>query len=807
MIGAHTTYIVQLVLGGFMAERRSIEMYSGRTGFPTQLQLLTRVSNAAACSALALSLGLATVAQAAEVQDSKTQLPTVKVEDTAVPYKQETLSSPKYTEPLRDTPQNITVITNDLIQAQGVQSLRDILSNVPGITFGGAEGGNGYGDNIILRGYDISNNSADITVDGVRDTGRFTRSDSFNLESVEVVKGANSVYSGAGSISGTVNLVTKSPKNEDVSTVTAGLGTDNYQRATLDTNKVIGEGAAFRLNLMTHANEVAGRDYVEYERWGIAPSIAFGLDTDTKIVLSAHFQDDKGWNDYGVPIRMGREVPGVARSNYYGLNNLDGENTDSRSLSASVEHRFNENLSLRNLSRWSQVDGRFINTALQGRVCIEAGEYPIGVSIAATPPALPPLLCTASGTYEYSGGPRAAGRDSVNTTALNQIDLTWDFSTGGVENTLVLGNQISTERGDRENQNYVATAGTIKVTDLYNPDSYWSGPVNKTLAGKSNSKLDVTAFYASNTFKFSPQWQANIGLRYDHYTLDQETFAFTGGALTGINTDSTVKFDDEIISGRIGLVYKPQENASIYASYGSSANPTTPSANATCNVNTNCFTDPEESRNIELGTKWDLLEGKLGLTAAIFRNEKTNARVPSDTDSNSVVILEGESRVDGIELGVSGQIRDNWSIFAGYVFLDSETLQSVSNTVAARDGDPQKGHALANTPENSGTVWTTYSFASGVDVSYGLRFASGSYIGNGPTTLTTSDGEVTIDPKVPSYLVHNAAASYILGQVTLQLNLNNLTNEEYFTSITTNPNRWALPAPERSAIFSASYTF
>src|SRR5690606_26141976 len=138
----------------------------------------------------------------------------------------------------------------------------------PGITFGGAEGGNGYGDNIILRGYDISNNSADITVDGVRDTGRFTRSDSFNLESVEVVKGANSVYSGAGSVSGTVNMVTKSPKNEDITTVTAALGTENYQRATLDTNKVIGEGVAFRVNVMAHANEVAGRDYVEYERWG-----------------------------------------------------------------------------------------------------------------------------------------------------------------------------------------------------------------------------------------------------------------------------------------------------------------------------------------------------------------------------------------------------------------------------------------------------------------------------------------------------------------------------------------------------------
>lgn len=768
---------------------------------PNHAQLRDSLGRAATSSLLALGMGLAVAAQAAPPQEEKPQLPTVKVEDTAVPYKAEKVSSPKHTEPLRDTPQNITVITNDLIQAQGVQSLRDILSNVPGITFGGAEGGNGYGDNIILRGYDISNNSSDITVDGVRDTGRFTRSDSFNLESVEVVKGANSVYSGAGSVAGTVNMVTKSPKNEDTSTVTAGLGTDNYQRATLDANKVIGDGVAVRVNLMTHANEVAGRDYVEYERWGIAPSIAFGLDTDTKIVLSAHFQDDKGWNDYGVPIRLGREVPGVARSNYYGFHNLDGENTDSRSLSATVEHHFSDTLSLRNLSRWSQVDGRFVNTALQGRVCIEAGEYPLGVSVTASTP-----VCAASGTYEYSGGPRATGRDSINTTALNQLDLTWDFSVGSVENTLVLGNQISSERGDRQNFNYINTSGTIQVADLYNPNSYWAGPVNKTLSGKSNSELDVVAFYASNTVKFSPQWQANIGLRYDHYTLDQETFAFENGLLNGINEESTVKFDDEVFSGRVGLVYKPQENASIYASYGTSANPTTPSANATCNVTTNCFTEPEKSRNIELGTKWDLYDGKLGLTAAVFRNEKTNARVRADT-GDATVILEGESRVDGIELGVSGQIKENWSIFAGYVFLDSETLQSVSDRVAARDGDPQKGHALANTPEHSGTVWTTYTFDFGLDLSYGLRFASGAHMSNGPTTITTADGGVTLDPKIPSYVVHNLAANYVIGQTTLQLNLNNLTNEEYFTSVATNPNRWAVPAPERSAIFTASYTF
>lgn len=767
---------------------------------PHHAQLRDSISRAAASSLLVLGVGLAATAQAAPVDEEAPRLPTVKVEDTAVLYKADTLSSPKYTEPLRDTPQNITVITSELIQSQNAQSLRDILSNVPGITFGGAEGGNGYGDNIILRGYDISNSAADITVDGVRDTGRFTRSDSFNLERVEVVKGPNSVYSGAGSVSGNVNMVTKSPKSENVSTVSAGLGTDQYQRATLDTNKVISEGVAFRLNLMTHTNEVADRDHVEYERWGIAPSLAFGLNSNTKIVLSAHFQDDKGWNDYGVPIRLGKEVPGVDRSNYYGFHNLDGENTDSRSFSASIEHRFSENVSLRNLSRWSEVDGRFVNTAIGGRVCVTAGEYPLGTSSTANNNS----VCEASGTYEYSGGPRAAGRESLNTMAQTQTDLTWDFSLGDVHNTLVLGNQLSTETGARQNFNHIDTSGETLVVDLYNPDSYWYGPVDKKLSSKSNSSLDVIAFYASNTFKFSPRWQANLSLRYDYFTLDQETFAFTEGELSGINGDSTLKFDDEFVTGRAGVVFKPQENASFYASYGMSANPTSPSANVSCNSQTNCFTDPEEAVNYELGTKWDLFDGKLGLTAAVFRNEKKNARVSLDGDRNSLQVLDGESRVDGLELGVSGQINDNWSVFAGYVFLDSEILQSISDQRLAEGvSDVQAGHALANTPENSGTLWTTYSFDFGLGLSYGMRFASGAYVGNSPTTVD----DVTFDPKIPSYVVHSAAASYVIGQAMLQLNINNLTNEKYFTNISTNPNRWALPAAERSAVLTASYTF
>ncbi|WP_269778102.1 TonB-dependent receptor, partial [Pseudomonas tolaasii] len=206
-------------------------------------------------------------------------------------------SSPKYTEALRDTPQTITVVPKEVIHDQNLLSLRDVLSTVPGITFGAGEGGSGYGDSINLRGFSAS---GDIYVDGVRDSAQYSRTDPFNLEQVEVVSGASSVYSGSGAVGGTINLVTKQPELRDKTTVSAGIGTDNYKRLTLDSNSQLNDTTAFRLNLMAHGNDVPGRDYEDYSRWGIAPSIAFGLGTPTRVTLSYEHQKDDNTPQYGI---------------------------------------------------------------------------------------------------------------------------------------------------------------------------------------------------------------------------------------------------------------------------------------------------------------------------------------------------------------------------------------------------------------------------------------------------------------------------------------------------------------------------
>ena len=211
-------------------------------------------------------------------------------------------------------------MTQELIAEQNLLSLRDVLSTVPGITFGAGEGGGGYGDSITLRGFAGSN---DVTTDGVRDSAQYTRSDPFNLEQVEVINGANSVYSGAGSVGGTINLVSKGARLGDSMLATVGLGTDGYVRVAGDLGHQIGDTTAVRLNIMGHRNDVPGRDVENNERWGVAPSVAFGLGTSTTVSLSYLHQHDDNTPQYGVPTYLGRLMPGVDREAYYGYRNVD----------------------------------------------------------------------------------------------------------------------------------------------------------------------------------------------------------------------------------------------------------------------------------------------------------------------------------------------------------------------------------------------------------------------------------------------------------------------------------------------------
>lgn len=794
---------------------------------------LLRPSPLAAAVLATLQAAAALQVQAAETAPQQ-QLPKISVdakEETS--YKPEILSSPKYTEAPRDTPQSVTVISRQLLDDQNLLTMRDILSTVPGITFGAGEGGGGYGDSITIRGF---TGSSDITIDGVRDSAQYTRSDSFNLEQVEVVNGASSVYSGAGSVGGSVNLVSKVARQGDRSIISAGAGTDSYGRLTADINRDLGEHSALRLNVMGHRNDVAGRDYEKFERWGIAPSLALGLGTDTTVTLSYLHQTDDNIPQYGVPFYNGRPLAGVDSSNYYGYHNVDRQEIDTDSFTAIIDHRFNDRLSVRNLSRVQQVEQLSVVDATQGTWCMPNGRTPTGGTCAVVTTINGNAITVNVPPGQYlPSGPRGFVRDTTNKLLYNQTDFTGLFETGAIEHTVVAGFSFSHETfeldtsSDFRNANgtnpYIAPAH-LPFTDLFNPNSIYTGPINRTLTGKTDGDMDNAAAYLFDTLKFSEQWQLNAGVRYEQVDGNSTTYtvqqAATNGGLpptgpaigTIMGASAPAKNDDDLFSYRAGLIFKPVEAGTIYLSYGNSKTPSKASVNGSCTAaqtvtsgvpqgNANCNVDAETAVNYELGTKWDLFDAKLALTAAIFRNDRQDYRVndPDPANISGEQSLDGEARVDGVLLGIAGNVLDNWAVSANYSYLDSEVLQGISNYAATQGPDYIKGDPLSNVPKHAFTLWTTYNFPFGLAVGYGATFQADMYLTQ--HSATNVNGPLV---RAPDYWVHRAMAGYSFGKsVDLQLNINNLFDKEYYQRIRNNG--WATPGEGRNFIVSANYNF
>ncbi|MBB5209125.1 TonB-dependent receptor [Chiayiivirga flava] len=706
-------------------------------------------------------------------------------------------ASPKYTQPLLDTPQSITQVPTEVIEGQNLLGLRDILSTLPGITFGAGEGGGGYGDSINLRGFSANN---DITVDGIRDSAQYTRSDTFNLETVEVINGANSVNSGAGAVGGTINLVSKVANDQDFTRAQLGAGTDSYGRATVDSNTTFGENSAFRINAMWHRNDIPGRDVEENERWGIAPSVAFGLGTDTVVSLSYLHQEDDNIPQYGVPyfpgIGNGGPLPGVDPSDYFGYRNIDTQEIEVDAFTAKINHSFSENFSVSNVTRQSTTTQFSRVNPPQGTWCLDSGINPANGS-----------TCDAPGTYQPSG-PRGNTRDSENQIAINQTDFLSTFRTGGIEHDLVTGFSISHETYDLRSgsslRNADGTTVPYPVMDLHDPDSIWTGPVNFIQTAKQAGELDNRALYALDTMKFSDALHLNLGVRYERNegTHRSDTIAIPadGGTVTpGVEAQN----NDDLLSYRGGLVFKPAENGTIYLSYGNSETPSKASVNGACSATT-CNVDPESAVITELGTKWDLYDGALSLTAAVFRNERENYKVQDNNNPDNPSQeqqLDGSARVDGLLLGAVGRISENWYVYANYARLESEVLQGVSDNDAALGSDFARGDRLTNTPEDSASLWTTYDLSSQWQVGYGVTYL-------GKVWLTQHNADNPDGPLVtaPGYTVHRAMVNWrATQQLSLQLNATNLFDKEYYTR--PRNNGWSTPGEARSVVLTASYNF
>jgi catecholate siderophore receptor len=759
---------------------------------------------------------VAAAAASAQVQNDLSQVDVVGTQARMA-------ASPKFTSPLADTPQTITVVPASVMNAQNLFSLREVLSTVPGITFGAGEGGGGYGDSITLRGFSAN---ADITLDGVRDSAQYTRSDNFNIEQVEVINGASTVYNGAGSVGGVINMVSKAPSLRDETVVSAGAGTDKYGRLTLDANKALTDSIAVRFNAMVHRNDVPGRDVEKYKRWGVAPSIAFGLGTPTRFTLSWLHQEDDNVPQYGVPYYNGRPVPGISRETYFGYRNIDTQETNVDIFSAILNHQFSESLSLRSLGRYQEVDQHSVVDPPQGAFCLADGRQPAGWSqTAAATNTSGYIACTTPGLYP-PGGPRGNLRDTHNTILYSQTDLTWKGATGGLGHTVVIGASFLSEDFHLDtgnvfrNPNGATPNPVLPPLNVYNPDNVYRGPINFIQGSAQDGSRKTQAVYLFDTIELSPQFQLTGGVRYEHNegANRTDTYATTPPTTGAITPGQTFRVKNNLFSWRAGAVYKPRPAWTLYVSAGNSKTPSQTAVNGGCSAET-CNVKPEEGRNYEAGFKWEARGGLLSLTGAVFRNERSNYRVPSGDPLLPVQLLDGSSRVDGVALGAAGKITEQWSVFANYTYLKSKVLQGASDFVArggvtGTERDWIKGDPIVQVPDHSFSIFTTYDVTPTIQLGYGVTYTGESYLTQHSgvqavpaTTPVSYVGRSTIPlVKSEAYSVHRLMATWrATERLDVRVNVNNVFDKTYYTRIRNNG--WATPSDGRFASLTLSYRF
>ena len=671
-------------------------------------------------------------------------------ESVEVTGRADAISTPKLTEPLRDVPQTITVITRAVIEEQGATTLRDVLRNVAGITFQAGEGGVPAGDQLSIRGFSAR---TDMFIDGVRDFGGYSR-DSFNLEQVEVAKGPTSALAGRGSTGGAINQVSKAPLLTPIAEATIAAGSASYQRSTLDINQPIGgfavPGSALRLNAMWTDTAVPNRDLVQSERWGVAPSLALGAGTHTRATLGYFKLKQDNVPDYGVPWvpantnpdlqAFANGAPPVDQKNYYGLLARDYEKTDTDVATVDVAHDIAPSTTVRALARWGRNVRDSVITA-------------------------PRFAAVNSSTIINR---QLQSRDMTDEIVATQANLTSRFDTGPVGHAVTAGVEVSTE----QSLNFARTGPAAPTADLYAPNPFdaYPGPITRSGA-RTDGRAQAAAGYAFDTISVGRHLELTGGLRWDRFAVDYTSVAVGGAATEFSRTDT-------MTSGRAGIVFKPREAGSIYAGYGTSFNPSAEGLSLTAaNVNL----EPEKTRNLEAGTKWDLLRQQLSVSAAIFRTEKTNARTPGVNAGDPPTVLAGRQRVSGFEAGISGRIRGWWTAIANYAHMRS-TIER-SNKAAELDQN------LALTPENTLSLWSNWDVPGGVTIGGGAQYMD-SVFRNATNTAV-----------VPGYWLVSAASSYAVnGHLTLRLNATNLANESYVDRV---GGGHYIPGPGRQVMLTA----
>lgn len=644
-----------------------------------------------------------------------------------------------------DTPQTITTITRAELEARGVSNLNDALRNVAGLSLGAGET-SFQGNNAILRGFTTRN---DLFVDNARDFGYYYR-DTFDDQSIEVLKGPAGILFGRGSTGGIIHRVSKGPLDQDAFEGTAQFGSDETRRITLDANLAspFGAGNALRINAFAHHSGVADRDGALAERWGVAPALVIGRGTATRFSLRYLHQEENNRPDYGIPWYAGTPAhPGfpvpVARDSYYGFAN-DRLNTSVNLLTGRLEHDLGKATSLNLQLRYSNNTRDF--------------RYSEAVLPPGTTPATPIDSITISRNL-FEGSSR-------DIFLQGQADLHSRFATGILTHELIAGFEADQEGGDPV---YVTNVGvpTTLLTDPANP--YYDNPANRYIRLRARTRSLAAGIFAIDTVQIGARWIVIGGLRWDSFHTDYTSTRFTASGAADRAT--TISRTDRKLSYRGAIVFKPGAAGSIYVAYANSFNPSGEGIESLISAGrsvaeANINLAPETSYTVELGSKWALFGGRALLAASVFRIEKQNARVPDPT-TPGFNTLGGNQRVDGVEVEASGQPLPGWNLHAGYSYLDSATTQSAP-------GGPIVGAPLIITPRHSGFFSTSYDVTRRLNLGLNL-VASASRLGQNTAASYLVAG---------GYAVVDLSARYVVSRhLAVQLLANNVGDTRYYDQL------------------------
>ncbi len=741
--------------------------------------------------------------------------------DAAAPYKVDHLqASGKFPEPLLNTPKTVTVLSKEVLEDKNATTLKQAILSTAGVTLGTGEGGNAFGDRFFIRGFDARN---DVFVDGVRDSGVSVR-ENFFTEQVEILRGPASSFAGRGTAGGAINIVTKQATTEkSFYNADTTFGTDNTRRVTLDVNQVISPTLAIRAGGLFQDANVAGRNYIADNRDGGFVAATWKPVDAVKITGNYIHTELTGIPDFGVPYyrpstatTAGGPFPdfGVPRNNFYGFVNRDFFRTGQDIGTINAEVQITPDLLITNKIRDSRSTQNYVGTLPEAPVITNPN----------------PLLWT------LSANPQS--RLQITDVLANQTEATYKFNDGlGFKHTALAGVELDRETSSIDKyvglNSEITTgptaftgSGSLPGVSVFAPQ-YATIPFTHglALAGMPTTiGIDTRSGYVLDTANWHDLVILNGGVRYDDYNINTAGFGTVGGK----TTYGQQQAEFGIPNFNLGLTLKPLPNGSVYVAYATSANPVGAEFDGTStaygglspvlNGASNQIFGPEKNRAVEIGTKWELFDRHLLLTAALFQTNKDNAREsqnitkgsnvpgcpypmdPSVTGTVSCITAGAAYYVRGIDLGVGGKITDKWSIFGGLVLMQSEVTKSLAPSANLLLYPTNVGRPLANIAHQSFSMLTKYQLNDTWELGGQAVYRSKIY---GGTLLAANQGT-----SIPSYWRFDAfAEAKIDKNWKVKLFVNNIFDKRYYDALYQSAAPFVLEAPGRAAylVLSARY--